>query len=43
MKGLKIPGEIESKDKESQMYVKNNPNKSKNNFPGVYDKYQRFF
>ena len=39
MKGLKLPGEIESKDKESQMYLKNNLNKIRNNFPRIYDKY----
>ena len=37
MKGLKLPGEIESKDEESQMYLENNLNKIKNNFPNIYD------
>ena len=37
MKGLKLPGEIESKDEKSQMYLENNLNKIKNNFS---DKYQ---
>ena len=43
MKGLKEPGEIESKDEKSQMYLENNLNKIKNSFPNIYDKYQRFF
>ena len=43
MKGLKLPGEIESKDEKSQMYLENNLNKIKNNIPDIYDKYQRFF
>ena len=43
MKGLKLPGEIESKDEKSQMYLENNLNKIKNNFSNIYDKYQRFF
>ena len=43
MKGLKLPGEIESKDEKSQIYLENNLNKIKNNFPDIYDKYQRFF
>ena len=43
MKGLKLPGEIESKDEESKMYLENNLNKIKNNFPHIYDKYQTFF
>ena len=42
MKGLKLPGEIESKDEKSQMYLKNNLNKIRNNFPKIYNKYQRF-
>ena len=29
MKGLKLPGETESKDEESQMYLKNNLNQIK--------------
>ena len=33
MKGLKLPGEIESKGEKSQMYLENNLNKIKNNFP----------
>ena len=32
MKGLKLPGETESKDEESQMYLKNNLNQIKNFF-----------
>ena len=43
IKGLKLPGEIESKDEKSQMYLENNLNKIKNNIPDIYDKYQRFF
>ena len=43
MKGLKLPGEIESKDGKSQMYLENNLNRIKNNFSDIYDKYQRFF
>ena len=43
MKGLKLPDEIESKDEKSQIYLKNNLNKIKNNFPDIFDKYQRFF
>ena len=43
MKGLKLPGEIESKDEKSQIYLQNNLNKIKNNFFDIYDKYQRFF
>ena len=43
VKGLKLPGEIENKGKKSQIYLKNNVNKIKNNFPDIYDKYQRFF
>ena len=43
MKGLKLPGEIESKDEKSQMYLENNLNKIKNNFSNIYDKYQRFY
>ena len=43
MKGLKLPGEIESKDKKSQIYLENSLNKIKNNFSDIYDKYQRFF
>ena len=42
MKGLKLPGEIESKDEKSQIYLENNLNKIKNNFSDLYDKYQRF-
>ena len=42
MEGLKLPAEIESKDEKSQMYLKNNLNKIKNNFLDIYDKYQRF-
>ena len=42
-KGLKLPGEIESKGEKSQMYLENNLNKIKNNFPDIYDKYERFF
>ena len=43
MKGLKLPGEIESKDKKSQIYLENSLNKIKNNFSDIYDKYQRLF
>ena len=43
VKGLKLPGEIESKDEKSQIYLENNLNKIKNNFSDIYDKYQRFF
>ena len=44
MKGLKLPGETESKDEESQMYLKNNLNQIKIFFFfDIYDKYQRFF
>ena len=43
MKGLKLPGEIESKDEKSQIYLENNLNKIKNNFSDIYDNYQRFF
>ena len=42
MKGLKLPGEIEIKDEKSQMYLENNLHKIKNNFPDIYNKYQRF-
>ena len=42
IKGLKLPGEIESKDEKYQMYLKNNINKIKNNFSNIFDKYQRF-
>ena len=42
MKGLKLPGEIESKDEKSQLYLENNLNKIKNSFSDIYDKYQRF-
>ena len=43
MKGLKLPGEAESKDEKSQIYLENNLNKIKNNYPDIYYKYQRFF
>ena len=43
MKGLKLPSEIEIKDEKSQMYLENNLHKIKNNFPDIYNKYQRFF
>ena len=43
MKGRKLPAEIESKDEKSQIYLENNLNKIKNNFPDTYDTYQRFF
>ena len=43
MKGLKLPDEIEIKDEKSQIHLENNLNKIKNNFPDIYDKYQRFF
>ena len=38
-KDLKVPGEIESKDEKSQMFLENNLNKIRNNFPDIYDKY----
>ena len=38
MKGATLPGEIESKNEKSQMYLENNFNKIKNNFPDIYDK-----
>ena len=41
MKGFKLPGEIESKDDKSEIYLENNLNKIKNNFLDIYDKYQR--
>ena len=43
MKGLKLPGEIESKDEKSQIYLEKNLNKIKNNSADIYYKYQRFF
>ena len=43
IKGLKLPGEIESRDEKSQIYLENNLNKIKNIFSDTYDKYQRFF
>ena len=43
MKGLKLPGKIESKDEKSQMYLENSLNKIKSNFSDICDKYQRFF
>ena len=42
MKGLKLPGETESKDEKSLIYLENNLIQIKNNFPDIYDKYQRF-
>ena len=36
-KGLKLPGEIESKDEKSQMYLESNISKIKNNFSDIYD------
>ena len=38
MKGLILPGE-EIKNEKSQMYLENNLNKIKNNFPDIYKKY----
>ena len=38
MKGATLPGEIESKDEKPQLYLENNFNKIKNNFPDIYDK-----
>ena len=35
IKGLNLPGEIESKDEKSQMYLENNLSKIKNNFPDI--------
>ena len=43
IKSLKLPGEIESRDEKSQIYLENNLNKIKNIFSDTYDKYQRFF
>ena len=43
MKGLKLPGEIESKDEKFQVYLENNLKKIKNNFLNIYFKYQKFF
>ena len=43
MKLLKLPDEIESKDEKFQIYLENNLNKIKNNFPDIYNKYQRLF
>ena len=43
MKGLKLHDEIDSKDEESQVYLENNLNKTKNNFFDIYDKHQRLF
>ena len=43
MKGFELAGEIESKDKKSQIYVENNLNKTKNNFSDISDKYQIIF
>ena len=43
IKGLKLFDEIKSKDEKYQIYLENNLNKIKNNFPNIYDKYQRFF
>ena len=37
MKGLKLPDEIESNDEKSQIYLENNLNKIKNNFPNIYE------
>ena len=33
MKGLKLPGRIESKDEKSKIYLENNLNKYNNNYP----------
>ena len=43
IEGLKLPGEIESKDEKSQIYLENDLNKPKIFFSDIYDKYQRFF
>ena len=43
MKVLKLPDEIKIKDEKFQIYLENNLNKIKNNFPDIYNKYQRFF
>ena len=43
MKVLKLPDEIEGKDEKFQIYLENNLNKIKNNFPDIYNKYQRLF
>ena len=37
IKGLKLPGEIESRDEKSQIYLENNLNKIKNIFSDTYD------
>ena len=42
MKGLKLPGTIESMDEKSKIYLENNLNKYKHNLLDIYDKYQRF-
>ena len=43
MKGLKLPHEKEIKDEKSQMYLENNLNKIKNEFPDIHNKYPKFF
>ena len=45
IEGMKLilPGAIESKDEKFQMYLKNNLQEIKNNFPDIYDKYRTFF
>ena len=40
---LILPDEIKIKDEKSQMYLENNLNEIKNNFPDIFDKYQRCF
>ena len=37
IKSLKLPGEIESRDEKSQIYLENNLNKIKNIFSDTYD------
>ena len=43
MEGVILPGDIESKDEKYQVYLENNVNKIKNNFPDIFDKYRRCF
>ena len=43
MKGLKLPGEIKSKQEKSQTYLKNILKIIKNDFLNIHDKYQRLF
>ena len=43
MKGLKLPGEIKSKQEKSQTYLENILKIIKNDFLNIHDKYQRLF